>query len=168
MTPGHKFGKNTYVKKFVSRFQCIFVENRYTNYCLHLRNVKLLSVGGQNSILVLHKNWIYWQYLEIHVLFNFLNKRFQHRNLGLDIKGSISQVISFKREGMRLYMCLDTISFEWLFLIFVLSRHKKYYTVCLLLVSTMVTVNPFLLKITAPHFAIYSNNELIIFRFVSV
>ena len=56
MTPGHKFGKNTYVKKFVSRFQCIFVENGYTNYCLHLRNVKLLSVGGQNGILVLHKN----------------------------------------------------------------------------------------------------------------
>ena len=118
-------GKTTYLKKFVSRFQCIFVENRYTNYCRHLRNVKLLSVGGQNGILVFHKNLIYWQYLEIHVLFNFLNKRFQHRNLGFDKKGSISRVISIKREGMRLYMCLDTISFEWLFLIFVLSRHKK-------------------------------------------
>ena len=51
-------GKTTYLKKFVSRFQCIFVENRYTNYCVHLRNGKLLSVGGQNDILVLHKNYI--------------------------------------------------------------------------------------------------------------
>ena len=138
-------GKTTYLKKFVSRFQCIFVENRYTNYCVHLKNGKLLSVGGQNDILVLHKNCIYWQYFEIHQLCNLLNKRLQHRNLIFDEKNiNITSHIHYGK-GLRLYMRRDNI-FWVVFLIFVLSRHKKYYNVCLLWVSMIVTVNWFLPK----------------------
>ena len=65
-----------------------------------------------------------FDYLEIHHLLNLLNRRFQHRNPALIKKDQYHESYPLKEKKWD-YLCVLTISFEWLLLIFVLSRHKK-------------------------------------------